>query len=338
MSSNIYPSNFRPANVTTFLSSYLAEKLSLPDIQGTEIELRLGGFVSKNSKSILPFIDKLSYQSPLMINHNLKHKDSGILASFTRPFEQESFNFDPSIDANTFFVKKAALDKYVPPENRTEALTIDFLMGGERYQWEVNDKQFFMNSKSNKENIDMINMGIHMRMSTAKEMKVIIDYQDFYQKFSFKNISLLRIKFRSNYDFQFIRFSLTKTYQVKHGDVFKYLFDELISQMNKNFEETDVAAIIIRLFKVINHYKLKHQYEIEAEIIDNMFLQGFIKANNINGFNACVDRFFRNFIIMSALSESFQWTEYERLLKENGKPVVLPIIGKYLETINGKNG
>ena len=335
MSSNIFPSNFRPTNITTFLNNYVAEKLSVPEPQNTEIELRLGAFGSKNSKSVLPFIEKLSCQSPIMINNTLKQSQSVIVKQFMLPFEQDSFYFDPSIAPASFYTKKAALDKFVAKEHKSEGLIIDFLIDNERYQWEVSAGKFYMNSKTNKENIDLINMGVHMRMSAARESKVPIVREEFYQKFSYKNISLVRIKFRSDYGFQFICFSLTKTYQVKNHDVFKYLFDELISQMDKNFKD-ETSDVIARVFKLINQYKLKHQYEIEAEIIDNLFLQGFIKANNVNGFNACIDRFFRNFIMVSALSESFQWTEYEQVLKENNKPVVKPVIGKYLETISSK--
>ena len=279
---------------------------------------------------MLSYLEVLSQQSPILISSNVKNDKT--INNYTQCFKRETFRFNPEIDSEEFYLKNNTFSTFVPSKNQSKEFIVDFMVGKERYQWDVTKNRFELSNKTKKENLDLISLGIHMRLSCAQEETRQADLEEFLELLKNKRLGLVRVKLRNNYDFQFIRFSLTKTYHITTTTItedFVYLLkDSLKGDLEQQRPDKEV-------FGLINKNKLDFACEVEAEIIDTKFLVSLLKKNDYQQFRFFIERYFRNFNLIARRWMEFEWKNYEALLKSmSTEKLIYPVIGHYLEEIH----
>lgn len=185
-------------------------------------------------------------------------------------------------------------------------------------------REFTENSKNNKENYDLLHNGLQYRLSLADEVNLKIE--DLKNVFSSNHINYARVKLRINIYFEYMEVSMTQTYSFKEQNYINQLRDLLL-------KKKDEEGIFEKVMCFINDSKKNHENEIEMELSDLNYLRGLLENKNYQGFNSCIDKFFRNFEILYMIDETLNEEKLKQFFNKEQIKFVKPFIGKYLEKI-----
>jgi len=367
MSNNIFPINYRPLSVKTFLYDYLADKIvkSRPH-EKTEIEMRKGFFKSKSSQPVISsLVAKLSTQNPVLINTDIK-ADIPFLRTALAQMEPMNYNFDPNIPEKEFFELIDLFDRFQPKDSRQSEFSVDFKLNStnsfrkrverseqqngayatngtskfsaERLTWNVTEGTFQDSSKLHKENIDLLHQSSEYRISTCFEHNEDLAISDFLERVNGAGVSFMRVKSRINYTFQFMQFSFTISWNVNSEALSTLVLDRIKAAHNAS-ETINSDTWIQVLMGIINQGRIKPSFEVESEIKDVDYLKGFIISQNFIQFHACIDRFLRNFELLYRTSIVPKHQEHQQFLRQHMKDdeMQFPVFGSYLETLISKD-
>ena len=347
-----------------------------------EIEMRFGNFLPKDSTNkslsfnepIYQTLHEASMQSPNIVGTT----DSSIkkLMGFADPYGKNNFtnshfkyNFEPKIGQSLFFDRidwlncggRSQVDKKgsvnQEPGKFIEDVTIDFLVNqkdrnlSHRLTFDILSGQCLETKKIEKTTVDYMNQRCDYRLSGSFEQNKTLTKEEFKKRLSEQDLSLIRVKFRKSYIFQWLTFDFTRIREDRNIKASINLMKFII------FNLSDSEEIMSR---ILTEFDFPENFEVEMEIKDTRYLQDSFMDKDPSRFYRVSQRFFNNAEVFyykktygQNLDYDIIWTEmHEKKLqedklnenKESENPfeknkqiekleVVYPQFGKYLESL-----